>query len=181
MSTHPNNDEIYARAKSGDSHSINELLSRSQSYVAAVAQKQIGSLRAKYELDDVIQDVLFRVMRSLSSCHATDFDAYRGWLVTLTINAMSTKASYFNANKRRDCRGKAVHRDYNADYVEYVSTVELVGRVSERTKSNERAKIAILEDWTYEEMEKRWGCTRSGAYNVIKRYRAELRAAFAED
>src|SRR5882724_2915498 len=72
--------QLVAAACTGDTRALDELVAESLPLVYNIVGR---ALRAHADVDDVVQETMLRVVRSLR--HLNDPEAYRSWLVAITV------------------------------------------------------------------------------------------------
>ena len=96
-----NKNDMLESAKTGCVESINRLLQQSQRYVATIISLQLNAeMTRRLGVEDLTQDVCFRIVRDLRQCRADSWDAYLGWVRRVTVNHIIRSIEGANAQKR---------------------------------------------------------------------------------
>jgi len=94
--------EILRDALNGDPRARNRLFERERARLMIWVRGQLSrKLRAKYEPDDVVQEVLLAAHRSLADLRTQTTAAFRSWLFRIARNRISDLADHVGAKKRQ--------------------------------------------------------------------------------
>ena len=82
----PNNDQLLARLQSGDDRALADL---ADTYGAKIYQLAFRYLRNKEDAEEITQDVLFKVYRSVGTFRGDA--ALSSWIYRITFNAAMSR------------------------------------------------------------------------------------------
>jgi RNA polymerase sigma factor (sigma-70 family) len=89
-------DHLVVRARSGDRAALEELVRLSLPLVYTVVRRALGTDPA---VDDVVQEVMVRMLRRLPDLRAAD--RFRAWLMAITLRRIGTHLQQEHARSRR--------------------------------------------------------------------------------
>lgn len=177
---------IVIEAKSGNTMSINSLLTQTRGYAISVVSAFLGTkYSARIDAEDVSQIVLFQVARDLATCQATDWSGYLGWVRLIARNSVYKEVEKIKAAKRSADRTTSMSDEFQAssrtatpvEIVEVREQLEQVLALAAGISDSTKNVIALLaEGNTSEEIAAQLGITVSGVYGVVKRFRSAARA-----
>jgi RNA polymerase sigma factor (sigma-70 family) len=169
-------------ARAGDPAAVDRLVA---GYLPLVYTIVGRALEGHADVDDVVQDVMLRVLRNLGELR--DPEAFRSWLVAITVRQVRER---FRA--RRNAPDALVHfdvRDPGADFTDLAITrLELAGQrreTAEATRWLDDDNRELLSLWwleasgelTREEIVSAIGVTRQHAAVRIQRMKGQLETA----
>jgi len=183
MAAQPDISTVLA-AQAGDSAAVDRLVG---GYLPLVYTIVGRALEGHSDVDDVVQDVMLRVLRNLGELR--DPEAFRSWLVAITVRQVRERY-----RGRRGAPDALVHedvRDPGADFTDLAITrLELSGQrreTAEATRWLDEDNRELLSLWwleasgelTRDEIVAAAGVTRQHAAVRVQRMKAQLDAARA--
>ncbi len=162
--------ELVERAKRGDRVAVEEVLARYYPRVLSVVRTRLGpKLREHVESDDLVQETMIEVVKSLDDFDMRDERALIRWMSYLVENRIRDTAKFFGAKKRDAHRVRLRERagldsgdgpldeplvDSDPSPVEAAESLEFSDRVKEG--------LALLEP-RYREVVERYAANESWA------------------
>jgi RNA polymerase sigma factor (sigma-70 family) len=175
------NDSVLMSAKQGDSQAMNALLSDSQRYIRKVVSGLIGtSFRSKFDVSDMVQDVLIVVFRDLGKCNAENWKQYLGWLSFVARNTVYKEIEKLKALKRTTDLADSFSEDFDAagsgdspvDAVAVEETREqmlaLAAGMNDRTT---KVVELMIDGMSSQEIAEELGWSVGAVYGLSKRFR----------
>ena len=109
--------DLVERAKSGQREALGKLLDLYQSRLRILVGLKMGPLlRAKEEVEDVLQETYLRAFRSLGGFVWREADSFLSWLVVIADHVIDDFARYHGALKRRCESGGALCHDSDGGF-----------------------------------------------------------------
>ena len=187
---------LLRRFHSGDSDALGELVQRHLEWVRTQVHNRLGKqLRAKFETQDIVQDVMIDVLRDGPRLLIDDDDAFRRLLARIVENTICDRYRYLQRDQRDVGRERGVAPDTILDLD---PPVQGVTRPSQHADKHERegwVRLALefldpsdreviwLREWeglTFGEIGKRAGISEDGARKRFDRALPVLAQRVAE-
>ena len=140
----PNNDQLLARLQSGDDRALADL---ADTYGAKIYQLAFRYLRNKEDAEEITQDVLFKVYRSVGTFRGDA--ALSSWIYRITFNAAMSRlrtARYQRAqDEERQIAGADGEQTAAARHADVADWSDMADEQILRSQLRRRVLRAILE------------------------------------
>src|SRR5437867_13292726 len=84
MTSAEDREALVQRAQAGDPQAFDDLIELHRRRLAAHVRSRLGApLQARVEVDDVLQEISLRAMKSIQAIHCEDENAFFRWLGTI--------------------------------------------------------------------------------------------------
>lgn len=100
----PEPESLLAAAKAGDGDALGLLLQRYRNYLALMARLQLGRLRGKLDVEDLLQDVSLEAHREIARFRGTSEGEFLAWLRRVLSGIYSNQLRHYLGTQRRDAR-----------------------------------------------------------------------------
>jgi RNA polymerase sigma-70 factor (ECF subfamily) len=101
----PAAEQLFHRAKAGDSLALGRLLERYRAYLAVLARVQIGRrLQGKVDASDVVQDAFLGAHRDFAQFRGTSEREFMGWLRGILASLLANLVRHYQGTQRRNVR-----------------------------------------------------------------------------
>lgn len=154
MPTKEEDDELLRQAASGDAGAISALFREMRPRLIAYVQRHCPPKVARqYDVEDILQDVLFEAFRRLGQFESQGEDSLFRWFVTITRNRMLALLRMENTEKR----GGNIERlspDEDADMIRIIENLVVYRRTPSQSAMSheamemvERSILNLPEDY----------------------------------
>jgi RNA polymerase sigma-70 factor (ECF subfamily) len=136
--------ESLRAAREGDGPARNELFARLRPRLVLWAQTRLSrSLRARHDPEDVAQEILLALHRSVDSFEGDDPRAFRAWVFTIAENRIRDLADRAGALKRRTPEPRVASRTSPSEVASRAELGERVRAAIERLRADYRDVIRL--------------------------------------
>lgn len=91
-------------AKAGDGPALGRLMERYRNYLALMARLQMGRLRGKLDVDDLLQEVSLEAHREIARFRGRSEPEFLAWLRRILSGIYSNQLRHYLGTQRRDAR-----------------------------------------------------------------------------
>jgi RNA polymerase sigma-70 factor (ECF subfamily) len=95
---------LLAEAKNGDGPALGLLLQRYRNYLALMARLQLGRLRGKLDVEDLLQEVSLEAHREIGRFRGQTEAEFLSWLRKVLSGIYSNQLRHYLGTQRRDAR-----------------------------------------------------------------------------
>jgi RNA polymerase sigma-70 factor, ECF subfamily len=95
---------LLAEAKAGSSLALGRLMERYRNYLALMARLQMGALRGKLDIEDLLQEVSLEAHREIAKFRGQTEGEFLGWLRKVLSGIYANQLRHYLGTQRRDAR-----------------------------------------------------------------------------